>query len=69
MANPRKCIVLCVEVDCSAAASADNFERGLQTVRMPGDLMPEIFYEITNGIVGFVLLVSEFWIFEDLCQR
>lgn len=69
MADPRKCIVLCVEVDGPAAASTDDLEGRLQTVRMPRDLVSEIFYKLADGIVGFVFFVREFGILEDLCRR
>lgn len=68
MANTGQCVVLCIEVDGSAAVPTDDLECRLQTVRMPRDSISEVLYELTNGVVSFVLLVSEFWILEDLYQ-
>lgn len=66
MADPGKSIVLCVEIDGPAAASADDLECCLQTIRVPRDFVPESFYELADGIVGFVFFVSELGIVEDL---
>ena len=69
MADPGQCIVLCVEIDGPAAVPANDLECRLQTVRMPRDLVSEIFHELAYGIVGFVFFVREFRILEDLCQQ
>jgi hypothetical protein len=37
--------------------SADDLECRLQTVRMPRDLVSEVFHELADGIVGFVFFV------------
>ena len=42
VADPGKCIVLCVEIDGPTAFPADHLESRLQTVRMPGDLVAQV---------------------------
>jgi hypothetical protein len=34
---------------------------------MPRGLIAQVVQKLANGIMGFVLFVSEFWILENLC--
>ena len=66
VANSRKRIVFSIEVDQGAARATDSFKCRIKTVCMAGDAESLLLQEITDDIVGSVLLVCKFWMGPNL---
>lgn len=69
MANARQGIIFCVEINQATTVSTSCFEGRIETIRMTSDREPMLLKEITNGVVGSMLLVGGFWIGPDLATE
>lgn len=66
VAETGKGVVFCVEDDEFAVLAGFDFERGLDAVGGPLDVVAETVHKIADVVVGFELFVVELWVFMDL---
>ena len=66
VSDSRQRIVLSIEIDQRAARATDSLKCRIKTVCVAGDAETLLLQEITDDIVGSVLLIGELWMGPNL---